>query len=84
MKNEYALINNSKENITVKPPIIIGTNQYAQADLFLYPDQTDKKNNPGIIAKVPKRTKRKYVMINESTTKTNDVLPCKASIGFEC
>ena len=53
-KSPMTLIANTKQKNTVKRPIIMGTNQYAQSDLFLYPLQTAKKNNPGINATCPK------------------------------
>ena len=60
----------------------MGTNQYAQSDLFLYPLQTAKKNNPGINANCPKIWYRKKTIIAQSIARTKDVLLCRASIGF--
>ena len=52
---DNTLKNKRIAKITVNPPIMIGANQYAHADLFLYPDQTARKNAPGNNAKLPNR-----------------------------
>lgn len=62
---------------------MIGTNQNAQADLFLYPVQTAKQNNPGTIAKLPKKEYNAKVMIKESMNRTKEVRLCSESIGLE-